>query len=966
MNTILLIAKKDLLELRRDGRLYWMGGVVLVLLLTALAVSWQYQREVRAEFERGSVLSYQSWLGQTAKNPHRADHYGMYVYKPTPALSLIDPGIDRYVGVTVWLASHEKNDSKFRPAEDATGLQRFGTLSAAWVLQYVLPLLIIVLGFNAFAGEREQGTLRQTLSMGMTPRQLLAGKALALTGALALLLIPAALIYLLVLWLSTGSGVLADNLLRYGWLVLGYMGYLGFFVFMTLALSAWLTSSRIALLVLLSLWIANVVIAPRAASDLARLWFPVPVTAEFNAAVEADSDAEWKKITDGMARKYAVAAQEDLPRRTFGEGIKAIEIARYAVLNRHYEKLWDIFDRQQNLQRWGGLVAPLLTLQAFSMGMSGTDFAHYRDFAHAAERQRSLISERMNDDLIEHAGDAGIDYTALVALWKTVPAFNYPIPTPAWALAHNWPSLLVLGATLLLSFGLALFAVRRLRGAMESMPARRQSVREKRVPAVNELFHPVPSSPLAIVMRQEWRLMSADRTLWIAALLFALLLGFGLHNGIHQTGFQDQAINTAVEEASTRLEKSITQLQDINAGAQPPKDYWKDPRHPGWAASDSGPMYAVMPSLPLAPLALGQTDLLSTIVPVKAETKFSYLDETNIENPWRLLNGHIDPAFVIIYLLPLLIFAMSYNMLSAEREQGTLKMLLAQKLSLSTLLLGKVAVRALVLLALAVAIPVGAIILTRTGTTGSLGDIALWAALIIGYGMFWFALAATVNAKGLSSASNAMLLVAVWFVLVLIAPVALNIVVTEIYPAPSRVEMIARLRVAQDAASLHYRRMETESTRPAVLPPGKVYFPDNFLGYYLKDAMVDKTMQPVLDSFVTQLKNQQALVDRYSFVSPVIATYEAMTDIAGTGSKRYRQFQEQVDRYHAQWRNYFLPRLIAKDALTAADYQAVPRYVWRETDTPTHRVFLTLLELLLPVLFLLILGRYWLRHYLKV
>jgi ABC-2 type transport system permease protein len=44
-----LIAAKDLREFIRDGRLYWAGGVVILLLLTSLAVGWQRQREIDAE-----------------------------------------------------------------------------------------------------------------------------------------------------------------------------------------------------------------------------------------------------------------------------------------------------------------------------------------------------------------------------------------------------------------------------------------------------------------------------------------------------------------------------------------------------------------------------------------------------------------------------------------------------------------------------------------------------------------------------------------------------------------------------------------------------------------------------------------------------------------------------------------------------------------------------------------------------
>ena len=63
-------------------------------------------------------------------------------------------------------------------------MQRFGELTAAAVLQLLLPLLIILLGFSTFAGERESGTLRQVLSLGVDRHDL----------ALGLLLVPAVLL----------------------------------------------------------------------------------------------------------------------------------------------------------------------------------------------------------------------------------------------------------------------------------------------------------------------------------------------------------------------------------------------------------------------------------------------------------------------------------------------------------------------------------------------------------------------------------------------------------------------------------------------------------------------------------------------------------------------------------------------------------------------------------------------------
>src|SRR5688572_9208341 len=188
------IARKELVGLWRDGRLPWAGGIVVALVVTALAVGWERRQEIASERAAAQSLDYDDWVAQPERHPHNAAHQGMHVFKPDPALSIVDPGIDPYVGSTIWLRAHRQSELTFMPAQDATGLQRFGELSAAWVLQVLGPLLVLVLGFDAFAGERELGTLRQTLSLGITPRQLFWGKTLGQAMALAALLGPAAAI----------------------------------------------------------------------------------------------------------------------------------------------------------------------------------------------------------------------------------------------------------------------------------------------------------------------------------------------------------------------------------------------------------------------------------------------------------------------------------------------------------------------------------------------------------------------------------------------------------------------------------------------------------------------------------------------------------------------------------------------------------------------------------------------------
>lgn len=167
---IRLIARKEMMELARDGRLRWTATIVLLLLTAAALLGWTRSRDLAAQHDAARRATRAHWLEQPQKNPHSAAHYGIYAFKPKLVTSFVDDGVDPYTGVVAWLEAHKQNEFRWRPAQDATATQRAGLLTAAVVLQLLLPLLIILLTYGTFAGERESGTLRQLLSLGVAPR----------------------------------------------------------------------------------------------------------------------------------------------------------------------------------------------------------------------------------------------------------------------------------------------------------------------------------------------------------------------------------------------------------------------------------------------------------------------------------------------------------------------------------------------------------------------------------------------------------------------------------------------------------------------------------------------------------------------------------------------------------------------------------------------------------------------------
>jgi ABC-2 type transport system permease protein len=262
---IFRIARKELVDTTRDGRFRVLAALVLVISLTSLAAGWKHYRDVQQQHEQAQRATRAQWLGQTPKNPHSAAHYGVYAFKPKNRLSMVDTGIDPYVGVAAWLEAHKQNEFKYRPAQDRTAVQRFGELTAAEGFLVLLPLFIVLVTFSSFSGEREQGTLRQLLSVGVRPRDLAVGKAAGIAAALALVLVPATVVGVICLSFTAEYGSIADDVPRATLLGVIYLAYFAIFIAISLGVSARARSSRLALVILLSFWFANSLIASRAA-----------------------------------------------------------------------------------------------------------------------------------------------------------------------------------------------------------------------------------------------------------------------------------------------------------------------------------------------------------------------------------------------------------------------------------------------------------------------------------------------------------------------------------------------------------------------------------------------------------------------------------------------------------------------------------------------------------------------------
>lgn len=443
------IAHKEFVELMRDGRFKTLSTVVVAVSIVSLLAGWRQYVEISRQHEVASAATREQWLNQPAKNPHSAAHYGVYAFKPKSQLAIVDTGIDPYVGVAVWLEAHNQNELMYRPAQDRTAVHRFGEMTGAEVLQVLVPLFIVLMTFSAYSGEREQGTLRQLLALGVHRRDLVLGKALGVTAGLGLVLLPSIILAIVALAMTRQGELLAADPMRAVLLGVVYALYCAVLIAVSLGVSARARSSRLALVVLLSFWFANSVIASRVASDVAAWLHPTPSAVEFRKAMQADLDdrtelqARLDRRRQELMRQYNVDTLEALPIAFSGISLQEGEEHANQVYDRHYGRLFDLYERQNRVYQLAGIVAPTLAVRALSMGLAGTDFFHHRDFIDAAEGYRRAMQRILNDDIVRNQKPGQV-YLAGRALWEQVPPFEYSTPPAGRVLGAYVTSLLVL------------------------------------------------------------------------------------------------------------------------------------------------------------------------------------------------------------------------------------------------------------------------------------------------------------------------------------------------------------------------------------------------------------------------------------------------------------------------------------------------------------------------------------------
>lgn len=430
----------------------------------------------------------------------------------------------------------------------------------------------------------------------------------------------------------------------------------------------------------------------------------------------------------------------------------------------------------------------------------------------------------------------------------------------------------------------------------------------------------------------EWRKLRKNAWFFIALLLVGALYGYAFHHRYSVVVAQQARLDSAAADSKKKYASYLTMIDSAVRLNKSFPTYTSDPRNPA-QLTRGVPRYGFLHQTPLSVLAIGQSDLFVRDWALNVWNRDPRLVAADIKNPLQLMFGQLDPATVLILLLPLLVIGFSYNILSGEREDGTLKIVSVQAASLKSWMAAKLLLPAAILFAFFFLETIILFLIYSVPWWQQSLHVVAFGILLLLYIGFWAGLCLLVNLYKRSSATNAVWLLGAWLMFTFILPSLFNMLAYQSFGAPSRVSFITTYRTAYGDAE-RGDRQETLNKyffdHPELSKPdtsNKKYAPNTFpKASAIFYEYVYQKAEPVYDAYRQKRSGANRFAAAASFLSPSTLLQNGFNTISNSSQEQFLAFQDSAIRFRTTYLRWVKAKLVQDQELTWNDVKTLPSF----------------------------------------
>lgn len=386
-------------------------------------------------------------------------------------------------------------------------------------------------------------------------------------------------------------------------------------------------------------------------------------------------------------------------------------------------------------------------------------------------------------------------------------------------------------------------------------------------------------NPVLVIAKAEWAWWSRSRLARLSAFIFLSLLGL------------------AVLTSTVYLHEQVEHRQANQAQAT---DIFEDQpdRHPHRMVHYGQYVFRAPP--PLASIDPGLDAYGGTSLFLEGHRKNATMFAAAKEGSTLVRFGNLTPAFCLQVLAPLLLILLGHAAMTREQESSTLKVLLAQGVSLRQIAAGK-------LLVLLVAVFLCVCVLAAAAFVSS-SDVVAQVFMVLVYSAYlgiWALLIVTASCLSRRSNSVFLTLTALWMLSTLVVPRLAADVANTLAPLESafarEMQLNLELRALGDShntADPNYRSfMDKVLEDYGVETPEEL--PVNIRGLLAVEG--ERQGAEVLERFNRVDQNarlrQQTIFAAAGVLSPTVSLQLASQSIAGTDLSAYHRFLDEAEAH---------------------------------------------------------------------
>ena len=379
------------------------------------------------------------------------------------------------------------------------------------------------------------------------------------------------------------------------------------------------------------------------------------------------------------------------------------------------------------------------------------------------------------------------------------------------------------------------------------------------------------------ILSFEWKNLWRSNTLKVLLLVVFGAGIYGIYFGKYEIDKQEVRISKVKQYERQQFDSLLAWAGLDTTFAENKKKYLQavSPTGVGWGKHFT--YYLTHEAPGAAGLCLGQRDLYPAYYGFDVADLARQINVGELANPMKLLTGNFDLSYVFVFLFPLLIIALFYDLYAGEKEGGTLSLLQSQSTSLGMILFGKGLLRLLIVWGLATALLALGFLLQGISLRSNGQLFIQWILIILGYCLLWTILMGIIVWFRQRSALSAMLGLGAWLIFTLITPALLNLFIATHHPLPNRANVLHEIRAVNDQIFQSSRSFVYDQFYQQYPGMGTVDTAEFKPWYYAGFTLLDKKANTFNEEIEIQVSERNTLLKKWEWLAPAALVHEKLS-----------------------------------------------------------------------------------------